>query len=169
MAAIGFDATRELVVNGSLSDYRVVHFAAHSIVRTDQAELSELVLSLVDNSGASRNGHVRLKDIYKLKLSADLVVLSACQTALGRELKREGLIGLTRGFQFAGAPRVVASLWKVDDRATAELMKWFYRGLLVEKKPASEALAAAQENMAATHRWSHPYYWAGFVLQGEWR
>lgn len=167
--ATGFDATRELVMGGSLKDYRILHFAAHSIMRTDQAELSELVLSLVDSSGATRNGHVRLKDIYGLKLSAELVVLSACQTALGREMKREGLIGLTRGFQFAGASRVIASLWKVDDRATAELMKWFYRGLLVDKKAASEALAVAQEKMAATNRWAHPYYWAGFVLQGEWR
>src|SRR4029450_6026842 len=95
-------------------------------------ELSGVVLSLVDNLGREQNGFLRLYDVYNLKLGADLVVLSGCQTALGKDVNGEGLIGLTRGFMYAGAPRVVASLWRVDDRATAELMKRFYQGMLGE-------------------------------------
>jgi CHAT domain-containing protein len=95
--------------------------------------------------------------------------LSACQTALGKEIKGEGLVGLTRGFMYAGAERVVASLWQVDDQATAELMQYFYRGMLKEKLRPAAALRAAQIEMSKSSRWSSPYYWAGFVIQGEWR
>jgi CHAT domain-containing protein len=102
-------------------------------------------------------------------MPADLVVLSACQTALGKEIRGEGMIGLTRGFMYAGARRVVASLWQVDDLATAELMARFYRGMLNEKLRPAEALRRAQLEMAGQKRWSSPYFWAGFTLQGEWR
>jgi CHAT domain-containing protein len=110
-----------------------------------------------------------LHDIYNLRLDADLVVLSACQTALGKEIKGEGLVGLTRAFFYAGAPRVVASLWQVNDLATAELMKKFYRGLLERRLRPAAALRAAQIEMSHDPRWKSPYFWAGFVLQGEWR
>ena len=109
---------------------RIVHFATHGLLNGQHPELSGLVLSLVDESGRPQNGFLRLQEIYSLRLSADLVVLTACQTALGREVKGEGLVGLTRGFMYAGAQRVVASLWQVDDLATATLMKAFYRGML---------------------------------------
>src|SRR5205085_668975 len=99
----------------------------------------------------------------------DLVVLSACQTALGKDIKGEGLIGLTRGFMYAGAPRVVASLWKVNDQATAELMKRFYENRLKKGMHPAAALQAAQVSMSKMKQWESPYYWAGFVLQGEWR
>jgi CHAT domain-containing protein len=98
-----------------------------------------------------------------------LVVLSACQTALGKEIKGEGLVGLTRGFMYAGSPRVVASLWRVPDRATAELMKRFYKGMLEEGQRPAAALRAAQVSLWKEQRWRDPYYWAAFVLQGEWR
>jgi CHAT domain-containing protein len=113
---------------------------------------------------------MRLHEIYNLKLSADLVVLSACQTGLGKDIRGEGLVGLTRGFMYAGAPRVVASLWKVDDRATAELMKQFYSAMLGKDalRPAA-ALRAAQIQMSKTKGFEDPYYWAAFTLQGEWR
>ncbi len=96
-------------------------------------------------------------------------MLSACQTALGKEIRGEGLIGLTRGFMYAGSPRVVASLWKVDDVATAELMKHFYRGVLVEGMRPAAALRAAKIEMLKQKRWRAPYYWAAFELQGEWK
>jgi CHAT domain-containing protein len=102
-------------------------------------------------------------------LSADLVVLSACQTALGKDIQGEGLVSLTRAFMYAGAPRVVASLWKVDDVATAELMKRFYRGVLREGLGPAAALRAAQLEMSRDSRWAAPYYWAGFVMQGDWQ
>jgi CHAT domain-containing protein len=128
-----------------------------------------LVLSTVDEHGAPRDGYLRLHDIYNLRLHADLVVLSACQTALGKEIKGEGLVGLARAFMYAGAPRVVASLWEVSDLATAELMKKFYRGILQERRQPAAALRAAQLEMSKDPRWASPYYWAGFVLQGDWR
>lgn len=157
VAAIGPAATRDAIVNTRAD---IIHFAAHSVLDTSRPEQTEIVLS---------GGSLRLRDVYKLRVDSSLVVLSACQTALGKEMKREGLIGLMHAFQQAGAARVVASLWKVDDRATAELMKIFYTGLLGDGKPASLALRDAQRALAATTRWSHPFYWAGFVLQGEWR
>jgi len=127
------------------------------------------VLSLVNKNGGEIDGFLRLQDIYNLKLFADLVVLSACNTALGKDVKGEGLIGLTRGFMYAGAPRIVASLWKVDDAATAELMTIFYRKMLVENLRPAAALRAAQAEMMKQTRWKSPYYWAGFIIQGEWR
>lgn len=110
-----------------------------------------------------------MHEIYNLRLPADLVVLSACQTALGKEIRGEGLVGLTRGFMYAGAERVVASLWQVDDLATARLMTYFYRGMLKEGMRPAAALRAAQIEMSRSSRWSSPYYWAGFVIQGEWK
>jgi CHAT domain-containing protein len=126
-------------------------------------------MSLVDEKGMPQNGFLRLHDIFNLNLPAELVVLSACQTGRGQEIKGEGIIGLTRGFMYAGASRVLVSLWKVDDKATAELMKRFYRGMLKEKLTPAAALKQAQVEMSKIPQWSSPYYWAGFVLQGEWR
>jgi CHAT domain-containing protein len=104
-----------------------------------------------------------------MKLGAGLVVLSACETALGKPVEGEGLLGLTRGFMYAGAPRVVASLWEVDDKATGELMKKFYEGMFVHRLTAAAALRAAQDAIRREPQWRSPYYWAGFVLQGDWR
>jgi CHAT domain-containing protein len=110
-----------------------------------------------------------MSEIFNLQLPADLVVLSACQTAIGKEINGEGLVGLTRGFMYAGAERVVASLWQVDDQATSQLMRYFYRGMLKDGLRPAAALRAAQIEMSKSSRWSSPYYWAGFVIQGEWR
>jgi CHAT domain-containing protein len=139
------------------------------LINSQHPELSGIVLSLVDEHGEPRDGFLRAHEIYNLKLSADLVVLSACQTALGKEIKGEGLLGLTRGFMYAGAPRVVASLWDVKDEATAELMKRFYRAMFKENLSPAAALRAAQVSMWKEKRWVPPYYWAAFVMQGEWR
>jgi CHAT domain-containing protein len=152
-----------------LSEYQIVHFATHSLLNNRHPELSGIVLSLVDERGRSQDGFLRLNEIYNLKLHADLVVLSSCQTALGKEVKGEGLIGLTRGFMYAGAPRVVASVWKVSDNATAELMTRFYRKMFEEGMRPSEALRMAQISLYEERQWRAPYYWAAFILQGEWK
>jgi CHAT domain-containing protein len=168
--ALDFEASRQAATSPALAQYSILHFATHGVLDTARPELTSIVLSLVDERGRPQDGFLRLYDIYNLRLGADLVVLSACQTALGKEIKGEGLIGLTRGFMYAGAPRVVASLWKVDDRATAELMRAFYRRMLgPERLPPAAALGAAQNALRAMPRWQAPYYWAGFTLHGEWR
>jgi CHAT domain-containing protein/Tfp pilus assembly protein PilF len=169
LQATDFDATLTLAISGRLQDYRIVHFATHGLIDTRRPELSGLALSLVDARGRSRDGFLRLNTIYSLRLSADLVVLSACQTALGREVAGEGLVGLTRGFIHAGAKGVIATLWQVNDVATAELMKRFYAGMLQKNLPPAAALRNAQREIARDPRWASPYYWAGFVLQGDWK
>ncbi len=169
LKATDFNASRALVLSRQLSQYRIVHFATHGLLNSERPELSGLVFSLIDQKGKSQDGFLRLHEIYNLQLSADLVVLSACETGLGKEIKGEGLIGLTRGFMYSGAPRVVASLWNVDDFATAELMKLFYQRMLKDGMPAGAALRAAQLELSRQKRWASPYYWAGFVLHGEWK
>jgi CHAT domain-containing protein len=169
LKALDFSASRSLVTGSNLADYRIVHFATHGLINNQNPNLSGIVLSLVDGQGRPQNGFLRLYDIYNLKLDADLVVLSACQTALGKEIKGEGLIGLTRGFMYAGAPRVVASLWRIDDRATADIMKRFYASMLKDGLRPAAALRAAQISMSQDKRWHSPHYWAAFTLQGDWR
>ncbi len=152
-----------------MGQYRIIHFATHGLINNHHPELSGIVLSLVDEQGRQQNGFLRLYDLYNLNLSADLVVLSACQTALRKEVQGEGLVGLTRGFMYAGAPRVVASLWQIDDRASAEFMKRFYEGLLGQKLRPAAALRDAQVSMQNDKRWHAPHSWAAFTLQGEWK
>ena len=165
--AEGFEASRATITRPELAQYRIVHFATHGFVDYQHPELSGLVLSLFDEQGNPQNGFLRLHDIYNLKLSADLVVLSACNTGLGKDVKGEGLIGLTRGFMYAGAGGVVASLWKVDDDATAELMTHFYEGMFKRGLTPAAALREAQLAMWRQKRWHAPYFWAAFVIQGQ--
>ncbi|MFN0084396.1 MAG: CHAT domain-containing tetratricopeptide repeat protein [Blastocatellia bacterium] len=169
LSALDFSASRATLERTDLSRYRFVHFATHGLLNSQHPELSGIVLSLVDDRGQSQDGFLRLHEIYNLKLNADLVVLSGCQTALGKEIKGEGLVGLTRGFMYAGAKGVMASLWSVEDKATAELMKSFYNGALKADLPAPAALRAAQRAMLKDRRWAHPYYWAAFTFQGDWK
>ena len=165
--ALDFDASRAEAKKPDLGRYRVVHFATHGLLDSRHPELSGIVLSMVDRAGNPQDGFLRLDEIYNLKLNADLVVLSACQTALGEEVRSEGLIGLTRGFMYAGSPQVLASLWSVRDRAVAELMRRFYESLLRHHLTPAAALRSAQLSMLQDARWSDPYYWAAFVLQGS--
>ncbi|MBI1745934.1 MAG: CHAT domain-containing protein [Acidobacteria bacterium] len=170
MKAVDFSASLATATSVALRQFRIVHFATHGFLNSEHPELSGLVLSLVDEQGAPQNGFLQLHKIYNLDLPAELVVLSGCQTALGKEIKGEGLVGLTRGFMYAGASRVMASLWQVEDRATAELMAHFYRGLLGrERLSPAAALRQAQIAMWKTKGWEAPYYWAAFTLQGEWK
>lgn len=169
LKALDFAANRSVATDARLRDYRIVHFATHGLINNQNPDLSGVVLSLVDEQGRSQNGFLRLYDIYNLKLDAELVVLSACQTALGKEIKGEGLVGLTRGFMYAGAPRVVASLWRVDDRASADIMSRFYSAMLKDGLRPAAALRAAQVAMLKEKRWQSPHYWAAFTIQGEWK
>lgn len=167
LKAVGFDADKAAAISPELGQYRIIHFATHGILDSEHPELSGLLLSRYDRRGHLKEGFLRLDDIYNLNLPADLVVLSACDTGLGKDVKGEGLVGLVRGFMYAGTSRVVASLWKVDDDATAELMTHFYREMLQEKKSPAAALRAAQVALWRQRRWHAPYFWAAFVLQGE--
>ena len=166
--ALGFDVNLDLVRSPLLGQYRILHFATHGIL-SDRPELSGLVLSLVDEQGRPRAGFLRAIEIYNLDLPVELVVLSACQTAQGGTLRGDGVSSLTRAFLYAGAERVVVSLWSVSDKPTAALMARFYDGMLRQGLPPAAALRAAQRSIAAQKVWESPYYWAGFVLQGDWK
>ena len=165
--ALDFAASRATLTGPAARSARILHIASHGILDQDDPDLSGVVLSLVDREGHPLDGLIRLHELYDLDLAADLVVVSACQTALGRSIRGEGLIGLSRGFLYAGARRVVASLWRVHDRGTSVLMERFYRGLLGDGLSPAAALRRAQLSMMAEPRWSAPYYWAAFVLEGE--
>ncbi|KAF0250075.1 MAG: hypothetical protein FD167_519 [bacterium] len=166
--ALDFAASRAMATSLDISQYSVVHFATHALLNNSYPELSGIVLSLVDQNGMEQDGFLRLHDVFNLKLHAELVILSGCQTGLGKQIKGEGLVGLSRGFMYAGASRVLVSLWNVSDQATAELMKRFYRHMFGKDKlrPAA-ALRVAQLSMLREKRWQSPFYWAAFVLQGE--
>lgn len=168
-ASLDFDASRATVNDASLADFRIVHFATHGFFNAAHPDLSGIVLSLVDREGRDARGFFSTADVFNMKLGADLVVLSACRTALGRDIYGEGIVGLSRGFMYAGAPRLVASLWTVDDAATAALMTEFYRGVLVRGLRPAAALQAAQRELMRGGRFRDPFYWAAFQLQGEWR
>jgi tetratricopeptide (TPR) repeat protein len=170
LEALDFAANRALALSTEMSNYRIVHFATHGVLNSKEPGLSAILLSMVDERGQPRDGRLHLNEVYNMNLRADLAVLSGCRTGLGKDIKGEGLIGLTRGFMYAGAPRVVVSLWEINDEATAELMRRFYLAMLGREglRPAA-ALRAAQLQMLRDKRWTSPYYWAAFLIQGEWR
>ncbi len=169
MVAKGFDANRETATSSLLGQYQIVHFATHSFLNSQHPELSGVVLSRVNRDGSDADGFLGLQEIYRLKLSSDLIVLSACDTALGKDVRGEGLVGLTHAFMSAGSKSVVASLWKVDDRATSALMAEFYKAMLQDGLTPAAALRTAKEKIRQQQTWSAPYFWAGFVLEGEYK
>jgi CHAT domain-containing protein len=166
---IDFAANLKNVETADLSKYKILHFATHGLINTSRPELSGLVFSLYNQNGERQNGFLSLNSIYNLDLSSDLVVLSACQTAFGKNIAGEGLIGLSRGFIYAGSNRVIASYWKVDDFATAEFMKRFYRNHLENEMPAAKALQQTKIEMKNIRRYRSPYYWSAFTLLGDWK
>jgi CHAT domain-containing protein/tetratricopeptide (TPR) repeat protein len=168
LTALGPAATRELVTSGRLAHYRILHFATHGYLDSDHPELSGLALSTVDEGGRPLEGFLRLQDLYSLHLQSDLVVLSGCETGLGRDLRGEGLLSLTHGFLHAGASQVIASLWPVRDRAATDLMLRLYRAMLRDGMRPAAALRAAQLEMQSQRTWRDPYFWAAFVAQGDW-
>ncbi|NJL54255.1 CHAT domain-containing protein [bacterium] len=169
-SALDFDANYNFATATDLSQYQIVHLATHGFFNPQNPELSGIILSLFDASGRPQpNGFLTLNDIFNLNLPAELVVLSACQTGQGDAIRGEGLVGLTRGLMYAGAERAVVSLWAVDDEATAALMVAFYEGILQDDLTPAAALRQAQEQIRQQEGWEHPYYWAAFTLQGEWR
>ena len=166
LKALDFQASRELILSPEIQNYKYVHLATHGFLNSMLPEQSGIILSLFNQNGHQREGFVSAGDIFNLRLKADLVVLSACRTALGKQVRGEGIMGLARAFLYAGAARVVASLWKVDDVATAEFMQTFYEGMLGDAHLAPpEALRAAQLKMMNDPRWKSPYYWAAFVFK----
>jgi CHAT domain-containing protein/predicted negative regulator of RcsB-dependent stress response len=168
LAAFGFEANYTWITNPQLKQYRHLILATHGIFEPNNPALSGLLLSQFDSQGNPvERGYLRLGDLFNLDLGAELVVLSACQTGLGENLRGEGIVGLTRGLMYAGAPRVVTSLWNVNDKGTAELMQQFYQAILNKGQPPAAALNAAQRAM--WQQGKNPYLWAAFTLQGEWR
>lgn len=167
--ALDFNANRDTVVKEDLSQYRIIHFATHGFADSVNPALSGIVLSMFDKDGKPQDGFLRAHEIFNLKIPAELVVLSACQTGLGKEVKGEGLVGLTRGLMYAGAARVVVSLWSVSDQGTSELMVKFYRKMLKERQRPSAALRAAQVEMWQEGKYRDPFFWAPFVIQGEYK
>ena len=162
------DANRDVVLSGELARYRILHFATHGVLDLEEPALSGLVLSAVTAEGQPRPKFLLTQDIASLELAADLVVLSGCDTGFGRAVRGEGLISLSRAFFYAGAEQVISSLWQVPDRATAELMRVFYERLLQYGESPASALRVAQLHVMSDRRWRSPYFWAAFVLQGDW-
>lgn len=165
---LDFDANVNNATAPEISSYKILHFATHTFLNNQNPELSGLVLSIINKDGQSQQRLLTTNDIFNLKLSADLVVLSACQTGLGKDVRGEGIIGITRGFEYAGVPKVIVSLWNINDEATSSLMSIFYKKYLVENKSVSKSLREAQLEIMKSNKWKDPYYWAPFVLQGDW-
>lgn len=169
LVVLGTDANRDFVLSGQLARYQILHFAAHGLANDLHPELSGIVLSTVDSRGKARDGFLRVHDVYRLDLPADMIVLSSCSSALGPNRSGEGLASLVHSFFYAGAKRVVASLWDVDDEATAELMKRFYAQIFEKGLRPAEALRQAQLSLSQKEKWNHPFFWAAFVIQGDWK
>ncbi len=165
--ATGFEANQGFVLDPALREYQILHFATHGHLDPSRGELSGLVLSQFDAEGRAVDGFLWAYEIQDLELAAELVVLSACETGLGQETPGEGLVGLTHAFYAAGVDRALVSLWRVDDRATASLMEFFYEALVRDGRPPAEALRRAQLRLREAG-WEEPYYWAPFILDGEW-
>jgi CHAT domain-containing protein len=161
------NANEDNVRTRDLTSYRVLHVATHGLLDADRPQFTGVVLSLVGNQ--SNDGFLRTDEIFNLKLGSPLVMLSACETGLGKEKRGEGVIGLTRAFMYAGAPTVGVSLWSVADRSTAELMTDFYKRLLAGSSSPAASMRAAQVTMIDGKKYSAPFYWAPFVLVGEWK
>jgi CHAT domain-containing protein len=165
----GFDASRAVLEKTDFSRYAILHFATHGLLDPKNPKKLGFYLSMVDEAGRDQDGFITMQDVYNLRVPVSLVVLSACRTGLGEDVRGEGLIGLTRGFMHAGASSVVASLWKVDDEATAELMKYFYTNMLKKGMRPAAALREAQNTLRQNPQWQSPHFWAGFILQGEFK
>jgi CHAT domain-containing protein len=165
---LDLDANEENLGTRDISKYRIIHVATHGLLNAERPQFTGVVLSLVGNK--TRDGFVRTDEVFNLRLGSPLVMLSACETGLGKEKRGEGVMGLTRAFMYAGAPTVGVSLWSVADKSTADLMTDFYQRLLSTSAAttSSGALRGAQLAMISGKKYSAPFYWAPFVLVGDW-
>ena len=166
---LDFDASLQMLKSQKLTHYGILHFATHGFINTSHPELSGLVLSTLGKDGSSQIGVLTATDVLNLNLSANLVVLSACSTALGKEIRGEGLVGLTQAFFYAGAQQIIVSLWSVNDEGTSLLMTTFYKAMISGGKSPSEALRQAQIELATRPETANPYFWAAFTLQGDFK
>jgi CHAT domain-containing protein/tetratricopeptide (TPR) repeat protein len=164
---LGLDSNLSNVTNPEVSEYAILHFITHGFIDQLNPELSGIVLSLYDENRKERDGYLTTNNIFNLRLKADLIVLSACETGLGKEIKAEGILGLSRGFFHAGAKRVLFTLWNIDDESTSIFMSKFYSGMKKDKLNPSAALRQAQIFMWKSEKWKSPYFWAPFQLQGN--
>jgi CHAT domain-containing protein/tetratricopeptide (TPR) repeat protein len=165
---LDLEANEAKVTTTDIKKYRVVHIATHGLLNAERPQFTGIVLSLVGNK--SGDGFMRTDEIFNLNLGSPLVMLSACETGLGKERRGEGVIGLTRAFMYAGAPTVGVSLWSVADKSTADLMTDFYKRLLAGQGASPTAsMRAAQIALIDGKKYAAPFYWAPFVLVGEWR
>ena len=165
---LDLDASEENLDTRDMTKYRIIHVATHGLLNAERPQFTGVVLSLVGNK--TRDGFVRTDEVFNLRLGSPLVMLSACETGLGKEKRGEGVMGLTRAFMYAGAPTVGVSLWSVADKSTADLMTDFYQRLLSTSTASttSGALRGAQLAMISGKKYSAPFYWAPFVLVGDW-
>lgn len=164
---LDLDANEDNLGTRDISKYRIIHVATHGLLNAERPQFTGVVLSLVGNK--THDGFVRTDEVFNLRLGSPLVMLSACETGLGKEKRGEGVMGLTRAFMYAGAPTVGVSLWSVADKSTASLMTDFYKRLLsTGEGTTSSALRGAQLAMIVGKKYSAPFYWAPFVLVGDW-
>ena len=165
---LDLEANEDNLGTRDVTKYRIIHVATHGLLNAERPQFTGVVLSLVGNK--THDGFVRTDEVFNLRLGSPLVMLSACETGLGKEKRGEGIMGLTRAFMYAGAPTVGVSLWSVADKSTADLMTDFYRRLLStgDSTTSSGALRGAQLAMITGKKYSAPFYWAPFVLVGDW-
>lgn len=163
----GDSATEDRIKGTDFGQFNYLHFATHGYINEAEPDHSSLVLTR--DSISAEDGLLQSSEIFDLHLNANLVVLSACQTGLGRLVRGEGMIGLTRAFMYAGTPSVLASLWSVSDMSTATLMGDFYSNLIPGKLDKADALRRAKLACIGENQFAHPFYWASFVMIGDWR
>ena len=181
-------ANESLVKSDEMQNYKILHFATHGFVNENNPELSGILFAqdtsktlqglqnLIRSNLEQNEGILYQSEIYNLNFNADLVVLSACETGLGKITKGEGVIGLTRALLYAGSKNIIVSLWSVNDKSTSKLMIDFYENLLAEKKPYkvsknlikyNKPLSEAKRKMIKDGKYAHPYFWSPFILIGE--
>jgi|GEM_PF-1523379 len=177
------DIITRMVKNGKIRKYRVIHFAVHGMLVDNAPSLNALVLTMphiaqkynkkqyrkyeTKYGKPFRDGFLRLDEIKTLRLNADLVVMSACETSLGKEISGEGMVGLPQAFLIGGSANVIASLWAVDDAATSKLMELVYKNIIKKNLPPSEALRQAQLTFRKHKVYYSPYFWAAFSIYGD--
>ena len=157
------DASESRVKNSPLNEYRIIHFASHGLIDEERPQFSALVLSPGDSR---EDGFLTMREVFDLKLNADLVVLSACKSGLGKRVRGEGLAGLSMAFFSAGTSNMVVSLWNVYDASTADFMAAFYKNLRKSNATRASALREPRLQMIRGGKFGHPYYWAPFILIG---